>query len=82
MPCKREGNILIEIDWNEYKTHKQYSVKEDNFEVLLDFMKSYYNLIYPSDLFETLKEDELALMMLEKRKIYSAEDLVSYLHKA
>jgi hypothetical protein len=70
---------LIKIDWDEYKEYKQHSVRDDNFGVLLDFLKSYYNVTHPSDMYESLKEDDIAQMMLDKRDIKDAEDLERFL---
>ncbi len=81
MLYKVEGNNLSRINWDEYKEHKKYSVKDDNFEILLEFMKSYYNLTNPSDMYEMLAEDDIAQMMLEKREISDAEDLENFLFK-
>ena len=72
---------MVNIDWDEYKEYKQHSVRNDNFEVLLDFLKSYYNLSHPTDMFETLKEDDIAQMMLAKRDILDAEGLEAFLRK-
>lgn len=72
---------MLKIDWAEYKEYKTTSIKEDNFEVLLDFMKSYYRVTHPSDIFSALKEDATAKMMLEKRSICDAEDLEIFLRK-
>ena len=72
---------MVNIDWDEYKEFKQYSVRNDNFEVLLDFLKSYYNLINPSDMFESLQADDIAQMMLEKRGITDDEALEQFLRK-
>jgi hypothetical protein len=72
---------LVNIDWDEYKEYKQHSVRSDNFEILLDFLKSYYNLAHPTDMYETLKEDDIAQMMLAKREILDAEGLEIFLRK-
>jgi len=72
---------VIRINWDEYKVFKQGSHKNDNFEILLEFMKSYYNMLSPVDIFDALREDELAQMMLEKRDITDAEGLEQYLFK-
>jgi hypothetical protein len=72
---------LSRINWDEYKEHKKYSVRDDNFEILLEFMKSYYNMTSPYDMFEMLNEDDIAQMMLEKRSIADAEDLENFLIK-
>jgi len=72
---------VINIDWDEYKEHKKYSGKNDNFEILIDFMKSYYNIVSSSEMYETFSNDDIALMMLEKRGISSAEALEDYIFK-
>jgi len=72
------------INWDEYKQYKKQrtdSTKLDNFEVLLEFLRSYYNMTCAFDVFEILDLDELGKMMLEKRNIKEAEDLEDYLHK-
>jgi len=72
---------LIKIDWNEYKEYKTYSVKNDKLDVVIDFIKSYYNTSNPSDIYESLVNDALGEMMLEKRDINSPEALESYMFK-
>ena len=70
---------MITINWKEFKEYKQHSIKENNFEILLDFMKSYYNMTSPLDMYDTLNADGTAKMMLDKRNIDSAEDLETFL---
>lgn len=72
---------MIKINWDEFKEYKLSSHKDDNFTILLDFMKSYYNMMNPNDIFESLEADDLAKMMLEKRSIEDAGDLENYLFK-
>ncbi|WP_457746727.1 hypothetical protein [Sulfurimonas sp.] len=72
---------MIKISWDEYKEHKKYSVRDDNFEILLEFIKSFYNMNNPSDIFEMLRADDTASLMLEKRHIKDAEDLENFLFK-
>ncbi len=72
---------MIKINWDEYKEHKKYSVRKDNFEILLEFMKSFYNMNSPIDMFDVFVEDDIASMMLEKRNIKDAEDLENFLFK-
>ena len=73
---------MIKINWEDFKEYKKgHSKKDDNFLVLLDFIKSYYNLMNARDIFESLKSDELASMMLEKRDINDAVTLETYLYK-
>ena len=73
---------MVKINWDEYKVYKQDSNKDDNFEILLDFIKSYYNMIGIFDIYDVLLNDELAKMMLEKRDIVDAEDLENYMFKS
>jgi hypothetical protein len=72
---------MIRINWDEYKEYKRHSHKEDNFEILLDFFKSFYNATNPYDIYDSLVEDDLGKMMLEKRDIRDAEDMENYLLK-
>jgi hypothetical protein len=72
---------MLKISWDEYKEHKRYSHKKDNFMILLEFMKSFYNIHSPIEIFNIFKEDEIAAMMLKKRHIKEPEDLENYLFK-
>jgi len=72
---------LARIDWDEYKEYKKYSVRDDNFEILLEFIKSYYNTNSPTEIFNMLSLDDIAQMMLEKRSINDAEALENFLYK-
>ncbi len=73
---------MIRINWDEFKEFKKYRHNTgDNFEALLEFIKSYYNIISPMEMYEILNADELAKMMLDKRDISEAEDLENYLFK-
>ena len=73
---------MVKINWDEYKEFKKYAHSDDNFGVLLSFMKSYYNMINPVDIYDSLAADGLGEMMLEKRSITDAEGLEKYLFKA
>ena len=72
---------MLTINWTEYKEYKKHTNKQDNFEILLDFMKSYYNMSNPRDIFDTLNADDTASMMLDKRDIMDAEALETFLFK-
>ena len=71
----------MQIDWDAFKEHKQFSVRKNNFEILLEFFKSYYNIHNPNDIFEALMEDPIGEMMLNKRNIKDAEALENILFK-
>lgn len=74
---------MVKINWEEFKLYKAHQTqKTDNFEILLDFMKSYYSMHSPTALFESLNADGLAIMMFEKRNIVTVEDLEEYLFQA
>lgn len=70
---------MVIINWKDFKEYKQHSMKENNFEILLDFMKSYYNMTSPVEMYDTLNADDTAKMMLDKRDIDSAEALETFL---
>ncbi|MCK4875657.1 MAG: hypothetical protein KAS26_07410 [Sulfurimonas sp.] len=73
---------MTEINWEEFKIFKQSSSKkDDNFEVLLDFLKSYYNMTNPVEMYDTMLNDDIAPLMLEKRDMHSASDLEKHLYK-
>ena len=73
---------MIEINWDEFKFFKQYSEKKnDNFEVLLDFLKSYYSMTNIKEMYETMVNDDTAQLMLNKREIRSVEDLEKHLFR-
>jgi hypothetical protein len=69
------------INWGEFKEYKKYTHSNDNFSILLDFMRSYYNMNSPIDIFDVLCEDDTAQLMLEKRNIVDAEGLEKFLFK-
>ena len=72
----------MQINWDEYKLFKREYPNPfgfDNFGLLITFMKAYYNIVNPTDIFEIFLEDELARMMLEKRSIDTAEELENYM---
>jgi hypothetical protein len=74
--------MVKNIDWDEFKSFRLTSTKEqDNFLMMLDFLKSYYNLFSIYDIYDTLLNDDTTKMMLDKRDITSAEALESFLFK-
>ena len=73
---------MVIINWNEFKEFKKHRHgSSDNFETLLEFLKIYYNMFSALEIYETLLNDELSKMMLDKRSIVDAEGLESYLFK-
>jgi len=73
---------LYSIDWDEFKIFKKHTSKEgDNFELLLEFLKSFYNMTSPQEMYDTMARDDIAPMMLKKRDIKSSADLEKILFK-
>jgi hypothetical protein len=75
---------MSKINWDEYKRYKYESENLkglDNFEILLEFLRSFYNKTSSFDVFDMLSDDELGKMMLDKREIYMPEHLDAYLYK-
>ena len=70
---------MANINWNEFKVYKTHSHKTDNFLILLDFIKSYYNMMGALDIYNTIAHDETGALMLKKRNIADAEGLEKYL---
>jgi hypothetical protein len=74
--------MVENIDWDEFKEFRLTSTKnQDNFLMMLDFLKSYYNLFSVYDIYNTLVNDETTKMMLEKRDIVDIESLEKFLFK-
>ena len=74
----------MKINWDEYKEYKASRTDIttlDNFQLLLEFIRSYYNINGAYEIFELLYSDQLSKMMLDKRDISRAEDLEVYLFK-
>ncbi|MEA3372988.1 MAG: hypothetical protein U9Q62_04780 [Campylobacterota bacterium] len=73
-----------QINWDQFKEYKQSREnpeKLDNFQMLLEFIRSFYNKQSTFEIFDTLVEDELSRMMMEKRNISEPEHLEEYLFK-
>lgn len=72
---------MIKINWEDYKDFKtnDYTKNGDNFDILLEYLRSYYNLKNFLEIYEVLLEDELAKQMLEKRSIADAYALSDYI---
>ncbi len=73
--------MVIKIDWNEYKEFKRYSTKEDKLAILVDFMRSYYNINSPFDMYEIFSNDDIAQLLLERKNIQEAQDLEGYIFR-
>lgn len=75
---------MAKIDWDEYKTYKyERDDKEtlDNFEILLEFLRSFYNKTSSFEVFDMLENDPLGKMMLDKREISRPDHLEDYLYR-
>ena len=73
---------MSKIDWNEFKEFKAQTSKEgDNFEMMLEYLKAWYSMTTPNEMYETMAADDIAKMMLEKRGLNSSADLEKLLYK-
>lgn len=75
---------MAKINWDEYKTYKyERDDKEtlDNFEILLEFLRSFYNKTSSFEVFDMLENDPLGKMMLDKREISRPDQLEDYLYR-
>ncbi len=74
--------MIENIDWEEFKEYRLTSTKkQDNFLMMLDFLKSYYKLFSIFDIYNTMVNDEFTKMMLDKRGIIGPDGLEQYLFK-
>jgi hypothetical protein len=75
--------MIEDIDWDEFKEFRCTSTKkQDNFMMMLDFLKNYYKLFSVFEIYDTLTNDDTTKMMLNKRDIVNLSDFESYLYKA
>jgi hypothetical protein len=75
---------MTRINWDEFKSFKRENEnvhERDNFGLLVEFLRSFYNVNDVYDLYDSLHSDELSNMMLKKRNITSVVILEKYLKK-
>ncbi|MCK9372632.1 MAG: hypothetical protein M0P91_05500 [Sulfuricurvum sp.] len=75
---------MTQINWNQFKVFKQeYSNRMgfDNFQLLLEFIRSVDNLISPDEMLDILMDDELSRQMVEKRGISDVIQLEEHLYQ-
>jgi hypothetical protein len=75
---------MVTINWEEFKLFKQHRPNPngwDNFQLLLEFVRSKDTLMSPEEIYDILSEDSLSAQMLEKRGIADAAGLEDHLHK-
>ena len=73
---------MAKIDWDEYKEYKKHAVKENKLAIVVDFLKSYYNMSNPRDIYEMLAGDGIGEMLLERNEIENVESLESFMFKS
>lgn len=75
--------MVEDISWEAFKEFRINSFKQqDNFMMLIDFLKSHYNLFSVHEIYDSLNNDETAKKMLEKRGLNTLEDFETFLFKA
>lgn len=75
---------MMQINWDQFKKFKQEHANRsglDNFQMLLEFIRSTDNLLSPDDILEILSEDILSQQMVEKRGITDSKQIAEYLYK-
>jgi hypothetical protein len=74
----------MKINWDEFKAFKhEYdnSHNRDNFALLIEFLRSFYNVKDINELYNSLKNDELSYLMMKKRNITTVTILEKYMVK-
>ncbi len=71
---------MITFNWDAYKEFKQHTNEEDRLKIAIDFMRSYYNITSPDEMFNMISTDELGEMMLAKRDINDAHGLENFMY--
>ena len=74
----------MQIDWQEYKEfriHREEAGEKDKFYILIEFLKSFYNLHSLEQIYEIVKKDTLSSLMLKKNNILSYNDFEDYIQK-
>lgn len=71
----------MDINWDEFKVFKKEMphLKGDNFDKLLYFIRSFYNIKSTTMMYEMLTHDEISHKMLKKREIDSVFKLEEYM---
>ena len=75
---------MSKINWDEYKKfkHENKSLENlDNLKIVIEFLRSFYNKTSAFEVFDTLNDDDLGKMMLEKYNIFEPEDLEDMLFR-
>lgn len=70
------------IDWRLFKEYKHSESSPnglDNFQFLLKYLEVFHKLGSVQDYYDILSNDEIAILMLNKRSLDSVEALEKYL---
>ena len=73
---------MVKIDWQEFKEFKKHTHKVDKLQIVIDFIKSYYNIFHPTDVYDILSVDDIGQLLLAKRDIINAEMLEDFIFKS
>ncbi len=72
---------MATFNWEEYKEFKKHTHEEDKLKIAIDFIKSYYNINSPTEMYKMLLRDDIGEMMLNKRDIDSPESFETFMFK-
>lgn len=70
---------MANFSWEEYKEYREHSNKTDKLKIAIDFMRSYYNMNNPQEMYDMLRDDDIGRMMLDKRDISTPEGFESFM---
>ena len=71
---------MLTFNWDGFKEFREHSHQTDKLKIAIDFMKSYYNISSPQDMYDMLKRDELGEMLLNKRNISSSHGFEDFMY--
>lgn len=75
---------MTRINWSQFKQFKQDRPNPgglDNFQLLLEFIRSIDNFLGPDEMYAILAEDDLSRQMMEKRGIGDAAGVEEHLYR-
>ena len=72
---------MLTFNWDEYKEFRQHTSQTDKLKIAIDFMKSYYNITSPDEMYKMLQADDVGEMILNKREITSSDELENFMYQ-
>ena len=73
---------MLTFNWEEYKKFREFTSQTDKLKIAIDFMRSYYNVNSPQEMYDMLVRDDVGEMMLNKRDISDGHDLENFMYQS